>query len=192
MEPFIYGNKKIEFTSHSGEVVGYDSIVKTHVRGSGGGGTQGNTAPIRISSRNEVIQKFFLKDVNNQETWYTLTDKEIPLHDGQKITVISGSVDGMKEMAARIVNQNANRFWNAESGMKLAKNWGLIKERTGLYFIGGFLASLVIASLLNILFWIMFAGTLLYCVDQSYSNVKIAKQLDEHINKLARGVLGNP
>jgi hypothetical protein len=197
MKPFIYGNKKIEFGSHSGEVIGYDTIVKTHVSGSGGGGYNGRTAPVRISSHNEVIQKFFLKDGNNQETSYTLTNREIPLHDGQKITIIGGKADGNNIMSARVVNHNANGFWHAESGKKLAKNWGLIKEKTVKYLAVGFFSWIVMSVLLYsfvdiwALWVIMFAGTLLYVKNHNDSNNKIVKLLDDHIDELARGVLGS-
>jgi hypothetical protein len=97
MKPFIYGNKKIEFGYATGEVVGYDSIVKTHVSGGGGGNRN-----VSVSSYNEVIQKFSLKDVNNHEEPYTLYNLEIPLHDGQKVTIIYGRVDGKEGRFARI------------------------------------------------------------------------------------------
>lgn len=206
MKPFIYGNKKIEFGYDTGEVVGYDTIVKTHVSGGGGGNTN-----VSISSHNEVIQKFFLKDANNHEDPYTLTNMEIPLHDGQKITMIGGKVDGKEGRLARIVIHNANRFWYAEPGKQLAKNWGLIKERTLLYLAAGFVAWLVIGSLSSVLFgvmsafglfglaafsagllWlIMFAGTVLFIIIKNKSNNKIVRKLDEHMDELARGVLSS-
>lgn len=197
MNPFIYGNKTIEFVSKSGEVVGYNTIVKTHVSGGGGGGYTnqgtGYSAPVTISSSNEVIQKFFLKEDNNQETSFTFTNREIPLRDGQKITIIDGR-DGKTGGLARIVNHNADRFWYAESGWKLAKNWGLIK-RTWHYFLLGFSAWIVLAALLYSVvdFWslwfIMFAGTVVYVKIKTKSNEKIVKKLDEHMDELAREVL---
>jgi hypothetical protein len=206
MKPFIYGNKKIEFGSHSGEVIGYDTIVKTHVSGSGGGGYNGRTAPVRISSHNEVIQNFFLKDVNNQETSYTLSNLEIPLHDGQKITMISGRVDGKEGKPARIIIHSQNGFWNVNSGNMLAKSWGLIKGRT-LYYLGvGFVASLVIWVLgsfssyimgylamvfVGFINFILFVGTVIYCFKMNNSNKKIVKKLDEHMDELARGLMNS-
>jgi hypothetical protein len=115
--------KTLKFASSWGEVAGTHKHAETRVQGGGGGGTGGNTAPIHISSTVTVQQEFFLKTSGGGETPVKLSGADIPLRDGQSVTMVSVSrSEGNTVYWARLVNHAANQ-WYATSGSPVLLTW---------------------------------------------------------------------
>lgn len=187
LKPFVYGNKTLETRAYSGEVIGYNAVVKTHVSGGGGGYNNNYSAP--VTSSHEVIQQFFLKeDGTNQEHPFTFNNKEIPLRDGQKVTIISIN-DGRNNLSARIVNHNAKRYWQTRTAAQLNMQFKVVQGKLGISLVGGTLAWLIIGGITNlmgVLWFPMFALTIGYCALRISSLKRLHKKLDEHLDALSQ------
>ncbi len=129
MKPFIHGGRQVEVRTVTGVVVGTHKHAETYVSGGGGGGAAGNTSPVSISSTVVIKLDFFIKrDDNQQEEAIQLRGVDIPLRDGQKVTMISGEVKGQSEHWMRLVNHNANQvFWRTWDAPSAVKEWKLVR-----------------------------------------------------------------
>ncbi len=135
MQSFSYGGKTINFSAWTGIVSGSTKSSETRVWGSGGGGYVGPrggyvSAPTIQST---IIRKheFWLTDKDGKEWPFKIGGPDIPLRDGQKVTVIAGFPKG-KDTGWNLLlhNYNANHYWFILSSdelvdyYRLASKWG--------------------------------------------------------------------
>ncbi|MCE9924359.1 hypothetical protein LZ640_07655 [Aeromonas media] len=116
MENFKHRNKEIEFWSVTGEIMAQNKFSETHVSSSGGGGYVGThgghiSAP-RVHSTTVTNHEFWIKTEDGTEESVQLAGCDIPLREGQKITLISAGVKGKGEgYYSVLVNHNAKNHW---------------------------------------------------------------------------------
>jgi hypothetical protein len=118
------GGKIFRFGSVWGDVVGSHKHSETDVWGGGGGA--GNGAPTNVVIRSSVTvkQEFFLTSRDGKERPIQLSGVDIPIRDGQKITMVSASVDGDATFYwVRIVNHAAGRWWATRRTTDLMERW---------------------------------------------------------------------
>lgn len=121
MDDFIYQINRIKFKALTGTVLNSEkrSHTDTYTSTSGGGGYiyQGTgyvNAP-RTTTRTVTTHthEFWLAKEDGTEQCIKLTNTDIPLREGQKITMISAFREGdNKSSWIHLVNHSANRYWN--------------------------------------------------------------------------------
>jgi len=89
MEDLIIDGQVFEFTVVTGEILSQNKFSETHVSGGGGGGAHGHSSNISISSRAITKHEFWIKTDDGKEKAIQLEGHDIPLREGQRISVIS-------------------------------------------------------------------------------------------------------
>ena len=126
MEDFQYKNKEVKFWRVTGEVLGQNKYSKTHVSSSGGGGYVGKggghvSAP-KVHSTTVTHHEFWIKEEDGSEKSVKLSGHDIPLREGQKITLISAGIKGKDSgFYSVLVNHNAKKHWFINSAGDLNK-----------------------------------------------------------------------
>lgn len=116
MKNFKHRKKEIEFWTETGEVIGTNKHSETHVSSSGGGGHLHNgsgyvSAP-RVNSKTITNHEFWIRKEDGSETDVKLKGVDIPLREGQTITLVSaGRVDSKKGVYSILVNHSAKKHW---------------------------------------------------------------------------------
>ena len=91
LESFKHNNKEIVFWEITGEVMSSNKHSETQVWSSGGGGyvgpQGGQVAAPTVQSRAITNHEFWLKTTDGKEKSIQLSDVDIPLREGQKITL---------------------------------------------------------------------------------------------------------
>lgn len=148
--------KTILFKVVTGEVLSSDKNYETHVTSTGGGGYVGqyggHVAAPKISSHSIERHEIWIRDENGVEQSIQLSNANISLRPGQRISVILAShLHGADMQVAAIVNHSAKTSARVYSDEDLAIQLGLIPERfAGPIGVVGF-------ALFSIGFW--FTGT---------------------------------
>lgn len=200
MQPFEYKGRRIEFRPVAGHVTGSHKHAETHVYGGGGGGSQGNSAPVTISSSTVTKQEFFLKRVDNQpEIAIQLSGLDIPIRDGQAVTMVLGELEGKGEgYWIRLVNHDMGRYWRTCSAQPLLdRQWKLfVPDRP--HVILGFaiiigtpilLADVTNATFVNIVAGLAAGSAYLWGLIRK-AKATIAR-FDTHCDALAQSVLAD-
>lgn len=189
MRPFEYNGKQVEFRSVTGEVTGTHKHAETYVSGSGGGGYTHNgtgyNSPVQINSTVVVKQEFFLKPNNGNEIPVKLSNEDIPLKDGQKITMISGHA-GEKGDWTHLVNHNAALYWKLGNMGAHAVKLGLVRN-PGWVLLIGIIIWYVVAAMLNGV--IGFLAAAAYWGYEWINKRKAVKALENHVDGLGREML---
>lgn len=193
MKAFEHKGKQVEFRSVTGEITGAHKHAETYVSGSGGGGStfngQGHTSPVRISSTVVIKQEFFLKPGEGNQIPVQLSAEDIPLTNGQNITMISGHAgDTGKGIWTHLVNHNAALYWKLGDAKTHTVSWGLVRNPSISFFIGvtlwiagGYLLNGVIGFLAAAGFWVF-----------EWKNLSNAsKALQMHLDILGREALNS-
>lgn len=190
MKPFEHNGKKVEFSAATGEVSGAHKHAETHVSSSGGGGyiSQGSgfVSSPKITSTVVVKQEFFLKVDGGKPMPVQLSHWDVPLMDGQKVTMIRAS-RGKGECWSHFVNHDtrqivqiaAVKVWSIEWGL-VRKPWVSLLVGLALWIAVGYLLNGVIGFLLAVGFWIF-----------EWMNLsKASKALNAHLCDLGTEALG--
>ncbi|MFQ2209979.1 hypothetical protein ACK31V_04610 [Aeromonas caviae] len=198
MENFKHRNKEIEFWSVTGEIMAQNKFSETHVSSSGGGGYVGThgghiSAP-SVHSTTVTNHEFWIKTEDGSEESVQLAGCDIPLREGQKITLISAGVKGKGEgYYSVLVNHNANKHWfineagslnkslkiDLASGKSILITGGLFCLVT--YITGSLGAGAVIAGA----YFIFRLATKITRI------IKMTKALDQHLESLAQQAYQN-
>lgn len=189
MQPFERNGKQVEFRAVTGVAVAPGKHVETYTSGSGGGGTtfngHGYTAPVNISTTVVIQQDFFVREESGRETPVQLRNENIPLAEGQRVTMISGHV-GDTGKWTHLVNHNAERYWTLSNAFDLAVAWGLVRKPIYTLFIGVTIG-VVTGNVLN--GSIGFLAAVAYWVYEGIKIMKVAKALDGHLNGIGSDTL---
>ncbi|HEY9146307.1 MAG TPA: hypothetical protein VIN36_06440, partial [Thiobacillus sp.] len=162
-----------------------------YVRGSGGGGSTyngyGNTSAIRINTTVSVKQEFFLKPETGNQIPVKLSDEDIPLTDGQNVTMVSGHA-GDKAEWTHLINHNAALYWKLGKMLHHVIVWGLVRKPSLIFWAG-------------VIMWVavgyMFSGLLgfivavVYWTYEGMNMRKVAKALENHLDGLGREMLAS-
>lgn len=127
MEPFHYNGRQVDFKAVTGQVRGPHKLVIPRITGEGGGGVNGNVAPIRIDCRVEIKQEFFIKSGSGKDVPFTLQNEDIPLAENQSITMVSGQT-GKKVLWPLLINHDAELYWKLGNLTTQAIEWGLVRN----------------------------------------------------------------
>jgi len=112
MENLKIGNQEFEFFSYTGEVLSQDKFSETHVSGGGGGGAHGHSRDVHVSSRVVTKHEFWLKTDDGKEVSVQLTGHDIPLREGQRVTVVyMQNVQFDTGYAALLINHTSDEYW---------------------------------------------------------------------------------
>ena len=135
MEDFSYRRKYVEFWQVTGEVLKSDKYNETHISGRGGGGYigqyGGRIKPITIDSSTVINHEFWIKTEYGVEQDINLSNIDIPLRPGQKITLISAARKGAGfGFYSILVNHSAGKHWFINSAKDLNKKLQL-EQLTG-------------------------------------------------------------
>jgi hypothetical protein len=92
------GQQHIELHTFTGEVVDEKKWTSTQVSSSGGGYNvgSGQNNPVSISSSSETHDQFFLKDETGREQAIELTNANVAIRKGHRVTVIWGILRGQE------------------------------------------------------------------------------------------------
>ncbi|MDO9466063.1 MAG: hypothetical protein Q7J36_02050 [Thiobacillus sp.] len=189
MKTFDYKGRRVDFRAVTGEVTGSHKHAETYVSGSGGGGStyngHGRTAPVQISSTVVVKQEFFLKPTSGNEIPVKLRNEDIPLKDGQNVTMVSGHV-GDKGEWTHLVNHNAALYWKLGNTGAHATVWGLVRNPAWVLLIGiaiwiaiAYLVNGAIGFLLAVAYWVF----------EWLNKRKATKELETHLDEIGRETL---
>ncbi|VVP59735.1 hypothetical protein PS850_06123 [Pseudomonas fluorescens] len=100
MESFKHKNKAVEFSKVTGEVLSQNKYSETRVSSSGGGGyigkQGGHVQAPKIQTTIIKKQEFWIKKADGTEESVKLTGYDIPLREGQFITLISATTNDAK------------------------------------------------------------------------------------------------
>lgn len=192
MTSFIHNKKEIEFHEVTGEVLGQNKFSETHVSSSGGGGYVGKTGgyvgAANISSEAVTNHEFWIKKDDGTEESVQLLGHDIPLREGQTISMIyAANKGGDTSYPCALINHNAKRSWKIVQAQSLNTVLAIDKASPM-----GLLQSLVVGWLA----WIFtdslgagamaaFAFFIVYIVRTMSRVNKMLKALDNHIDHLA-------
>jgi hypothetical protein len=191
MKNFEHKGKQVEFRSVTGEVAGAHKHAETYVSGSGGGGStfngHGRTSPVRINSTVVVKQEFFLKPGNGNQIPVQLSAEDIPLTDGQNVTMISGHAGDIGKWT-HLVNHNAALYWKLGDAGTHAVAWGLVRNPLFSFLIGlaiGIAIGYVVNGSLGVV------AAVAFWVYEVKNHLKVSKALKSHFDELGREMLTN-
>jgi len=191
MKHFEHNGKKVEFSAVTGEVSGTHKLAETHVSSSGGGGyiSQGSgfvSAP-KITSKVVVKQEFFLKENGGKQMPVQLSGMDIPLMDGQKVTMISAG-QGRNSPWTHLVNHDAGLYWNLGNVNTYAIAWGLVRKPLFSFLIG---VAMWIAIGYVVNGWVGFVAAVAFWVYEGMNLRNASKALNTHFDELGREMLTN-
>lgn len=154
MEFLKLGKKNLHFYRRSGEVLSQYKHSETHISSSGGSasvsrhGTNVN-APT-ISSNVVTKHEVWLKQEDGNEYSFTLINENIPIREGQQISLIfCGLADENSGKRSALVNHSSNKYWLLKDAESLDKDLGFI-ERAGI--LGRINIILFVLASINALF----------------------------------------
>lgn len=183
----------------TGDVVGSGKRSDTYV--SGGGSVREGTGSVSISSTVVVQQEFFLREDNGEETPVQISGFDIPIRDGQRVTMIYVARKNVDSgWGGRLVNLNANKFFKTNRPRRLLKLLGLRGETSTGTGITWLILSLffTLIALAGGSFFRFVAGlgglgiiaSLIYLIYHSSAD-SLGYQLDNYLDAKAREQLAN-
>lgn len=205
MEDFKYRGTSIQFWKITGEILGTQKYSETHVSSSGGGGyvNQGNgyiSAPT-VHSRVVTQHEFWLKTEDGQEVAIKLSGFDIPLREGQKITIISaGNAGENSGWYSVLVNHNAGQHWFLNNAARL--NQKLKFAPLSITPVVAGMPALILTAILVAISWftnstflafVICGAFLLYALIKEQARIKeVQQKLDRHLEDLAQWAYSNP
>lgn len=149
MKYFEYEGKRINIEITTGTVMGAHKHAETHISGSAsasagasgygapGYGHGGSSASVSISSEVITKQDFFLKcGVDKPEVPVQLTDLDIPLRDGQKVSMLSAGPPDKGGYYVRLINHTTKLSYAICSGLWFVEKWKLAHTKAVRRLIG--------------------------------------------------------
>ena len=204
LESFKQNYKEIVFWEITGEVMSSSKYSETKVWSSGGGGyvgpQGGQVAAPTVQSRAITNHEFWLKTTDGSEKSIQLSDVDIPLREGQKITLICAAEKGMDSgRYAVLINHNAEKYWYIKSCLDLTKDLKFFEISWRLIMLHTFIASVVWALLFGsnekffvFIMALMGAGTVFFVCHVQVSLNKYSAYsllLKDHLEKLTKVLL---
>jgi hypothetical protein len=126
MEPFEYRGMKLEVWTQGGTVLSTSKHSRTDVASYGGGGWVGQhggsiSAPTIVSSTT-TTQEIWIRRENGEETAIQLSGVDVPVREGQRVTVIAAKSPRAKDgFWVTLVNHSANRHWRLSTNVEASK-----------------------------------------------------------------------
>jgi len=110
------GSKVFDFNVVTGYVLSNEKYSETKLSSSGGGGYVGRSGGLveapDIHSQSITCHEFWLKSEDGKEENVQVRGADIPLREGQKISIIYLSERGGSDSYhALLINHNANKYW---------------------------------------------------------------------------------
>lgn len=154
------GRYKLLFEVQSGSVLSSDKREETRVWSEGGGGYVGGYAgphgghvggwvqPPRVKSESITKHEFWLRTDNGREVAVKLSGHDIPLREGQHISLISARnlANNTNDAHVALVNHSAQQYWHLQGSRELANSLNLLHGFYGALGIGIF--ALIVAAIM--------------------------------------------
>lgn len=169
----------------TGQVRGPQKLAIPTINGRGGGGVNGNIAPIHIDCRVEIKQEFFIKSGSGKDVPFTLQNEDIPLAENQSVTMVSGQT-GKKVLWPLLINHDAELYWKLGNLTTQAIEWGLVRN-PGWGLLIGITIWVVTAELLNGL--VGFLAAVAYWTFEWLTIRTTTKALKSHLDGLGSELL---
>jgi hypothetical protein len=168
MEKLEAGGKLFNILWTTGTVVAQTKLATTSVHGSGGGSSgSGYSAPVSISSSTTIHNDIFIKDENGKEHSFQLSDFDIACHEGSKVSVVWGILDG-KQTGSYVLVMNhdtANNYFASDKVIDaLYGPWKI-------FGMGCLALILVVVATVTIIFFGGFIRLLLVFVAVTYGSI---------------------
>ncbi|WKE65318.1 hypothetical protein PVT67_16885 [Gallaecimonas kandeliae] len=202
MDGFNHNDKEIVFWSETGEVLSQNKYSETHVSSSGGGGHVGRNgghvrAP-KIKSTTVINHEIWIKKDDGKEKNVKLVGQDIPLREGQRVTLISAGVKGENSSYHSVlVNHNANKHWFINDADSLNQKLKIDLVTGNSVLLAGALWLFLIflnqnSAVLLSIETISFVGFVIYKLLTKMPRVrKMKKSLDGHLESLAQQAYRN-
>lgn len=198
MDDFVYQNNRIKFKALTGTVLNSEkrSHSDTYTSTSGGGGYihQGtgyiNAPKTTTRTVTTHTHEFWLAKEDGTEQCIKLINADIPLREGQRITMISASREGNDQSPwIQLVNHSANRFWNIQNEGEFVQKFikRSITTHMGMIVFGPPVILMPVAMLL-------YSGAILFIpilwivggVRRSTETTKLKTQVKNHLDRIAQ------
>src|SRR2546425_3622832 len=209
MEPFSRSGKQVQFSSVTGKVVSSSKRSDTYINTSYSSGTtsSGDRYSIPHVTSNVVVkQEFFLLTEDGREVPIQLSGVDIPVRDGQTVTMIAGGVhpDRRDNYWVRMAVHDTGRYYAVNDDGRRRHKWKLVSTTRwvltllSLMFIGtilffGMIVTAFVGSSsalgFRTLWFLSVLGTLgwLFVSIRGYRDLK--RRLGVHLDMLSRNVL---
>lgn len=188
---------QITFYAVSGKVLETKKYTETHISSSGGGGyasasSEGGSfvhisAP-KIESKVLTNLEFWIQTSDGEERAIKLPGVDIPMREGQIITLISAHKPENKEGTwTLLVNHNAKNYWTLSNGKFLTDHFGIAHE-TSFYAAFGAIGAIAIPIFTPIPFALTgllglgFVGYMFFKNQGKYEEVR--KTVDDHLEAI--------
>jgi hypothetical protein len=202
MQPFEFERHRVDFFSLTGEVIGSQKRSETRVYGGGGGGTNGNAAPVSIGSTVTVVQEFFLKRPDGDEAAISLRGVDALLRDGQTVTMISARLDGAEQGHwVRLVNRDTKGVFTVLSPGEIFDAWKMWPAwKTVAIFVAiwfgpnlflGMFGDAVPGTLTGLVRIAAWGYAIYWAVKRRKAHKRILTAFGAHCDELARSVLSS-
>jgi len=187
---------RIAFYAVSGKVLETKKYTETHVSSSGGGGyasTSGGYSTVHISApkiESKVLTnlEFWIQTSDGEEEAIKLPGVDIPMREGQIITLISAHKPENKEGTwTLLVNHTAKNYWTLSNGKFLTDHFGIAHE-TSHYAAFGAIGAIAIPIFTPIPFALTgvlglgFVGYMFFKNQGKYEEVR--KSVDDHLEAI--------
>ncbi|RON81170.1 hypothetical protein [Pseudomonas fluorescens] len=192
MHTFSHGDKTVNFTVLSGEVVGSEKRSETRITSTGGNGqvdSNGQAVALQINTVLVVNHEFWIKTADGIEHDIHLRGLDIPLRSGQDISLISAvSNDGKTVLHTHLQNQTAAKTYLIRDGKALNTELGLSPFRWKPLLIA-FALWIGIGFVSGVLGFLVGAGYYIYqCVQGSKRKKLLITALDAFLAQLNQRV----
>jgi hypothetical protein len=129
MKPFMYKNSFLEFEKITGTVTGASKYSETYIRTVGGGGQikngTGYISTPSIRSTSITKQEFWLITESGEERPINITGYDIPIREGQVVTVIHAC--RAESYIIIVFNHTANRYWTLRTPKDIVKDFPFVR-----------------------------------------------------------------
>lgn len=198
MEPLFINGKTINFNKITGEVLRTNKFSTTQVRSSGGGGggviTQHggyvNVNPTKISSTSTIHHEIWIRDNFGVERPIKLVGSDIPLREGQVISLITACDDNIKNTKnVALVNHSAQMHWLLTDKDFIHLAYGLLESFVvfASLFVIPFIVFIALGLIKSPASVVLIAPVITFFSIIIYYNTKgkkLQKPLDEHLEKI--------
>lgn len=200
MESFQGEKETALFSDRIGTVIRSTKRSETHVSSSGGGGYldkgTGYVAPATISSTVVTRHEFWVRTDEGVDVPVQLTDVDIPLAEGQRISLVYGALgigttrwmrrprraaNASTPRMVQLINHSSQQSWTLHSATEEIAGLMLAPVTAQSYAISG---GLVLLSLIWSKLWFAAAGYLLYGIIRRWMRKgDIQTRLEHHLTE---------
>lgn len=193
MESFKHRGKEVEFWRTTGEVLSQNKYSETHVSQSGGGvgyvGKYGGyvSAP-KIHSTTVTNHEFWIKQEDGSEKSFKLSGHDIPIREGQRISIITAGLKGSdSNYHSILVNHDTHEHWLLNNAKELNKHLKIDDISGKSLLIAGGLWWLVALVSTKEIGAIVAVGFIIYRTVTKGTRIdKMLKALSQHLEELVQ------